>query len=126
MATVASMRSSLTEDTSISRTPFVTVFAYFVTPRKILSPIRTPLIRALLFQEEVPLYVCIEICTFDLYLFFLQALTQVSQFLGYPTTRSFLEDHLVSMVGDWLDKGQQLAEFPCQLFGERNQQQFFQ
>lgn len=56
----------------------------------------------------------------------LQALSQVSRYLGYPTTRGFLGDYFLSMVANWLDKGEQLAEFPYQLLGDESKEEFFQ
>ena len=56
----------------------------------------------------------------------LQALDQVSRFLGYPATTGFLGDHLLHMMSSWLDKGQSLTDFPHQLLGDKTREHFFQ
>ena len=47
----------------------------------------------------------------------LQMLCQVAACLGYTTKEQFLEDHLVSMVTQWLTDGFRIEAFPCKLFG---------
>ena len=56
---------------------------------------------------------------------YMQALIQVSRFLGYTTMCGFLDDHFLSMLAEWLDKEQSLDSFPHQLFGDSSQAEFF-